>query len=296
MLFYFAASAFCAPGSRNQTLITQYGNDPSLVQRYLATKEKFEAALSERPGLQYVVDHDAKTAQRQFIGPNGPQYSDFWVIRAQKRETLQDDFEIIGYYYIFNSAIFPAPSVASILQHRILNCLQGADQLVKTTADLPLFSVSTGYTYFPPNQQSTTVAESTRGSRAGTPLPEAALSNKQDVTGGDDEDDQSNEAILRNALRKAMNFGGHFYDDAPLVGEPGNFRFTTRRDPIQNVKATEGLLKASSRASTPLPSSQVIKPSSTPVSPTGSAKGDPTVNIARPNPRRKKSMAANDNS
>lgn len=291
--FYFAESPFCEPGSGNQSLITQNLHVPERVNRFLANKEKFEGALTERTGLQYVIEHDAMTAQKQFIGLNGPEFSHFWVIRAQDRlGPGKDNYKVLGYYYILGRVLYPAVSVANILENRILNCVQGMDQVVKTVSGLPLFSATGGYTYFPPNQKSTATAESVRGSRAGTPLPEAIAPVTQDAMAVDDEDEQTNEAVLRMALRKTMNFGGQYYDNAPLVGEPGSFRYGTRKDPIQNLKASEVMSKAPSTASTPAPSSQAVKPPSTPASPTGSTKVD--VEPSRPKPKRKKSMAVNE--
>jgi hypothetical protein len=64
-----------------------------------------------------------------FDGPNGPEKSTVWVIRKQNREGPTDrDVTVLGYYYIVNDVIYQAPSVAGILNYRMVSYF-GVDTL-----------------------------------------------------------------------------------------------------------------------------------------------------------------------
>ena len=121
MLFYFAASPFFDQVSGNQSLYTQWVNTPN-QNDILGTRAKFEANLQHQRGIQYVVEHDPLEKHVMVEGPNGPEPSNVWVIRKQDRQNERDDgITVLGYYYIVNSTIYQAPSVASVLNNRLVS-------------------------------------------------------------------------------------------------------------------------------------------------------------------------------
>jgi mediator of RNA polymerase II transcription subunit 6 len=88
----------------------------------LGTRAKFEANLRLQRGVQYVVEHDPLEQKATFDGPNGPENTNVWVIRKQNRHSDGDDgVTVLGYYYIVNNVIYQAPSVASILNNRMVS-------------------------------------------------------------------------------------------------------------------------------------------------------------------------------
>lgn len=258
-----------------------------------------ERALLDRPGLQFVVDVDPLANKVLITGPNGQQEpSELWVIR--KQELLErgnpNAVRILDYYYIYNNVIFQAPRVKSVLNYRMLQSMLSVDKIVKTASDLPIFSASYGHTYLRPGQKTSAAvaAASTQASRIGTPAPELDTQATQELAADQGNESQSDEQTLRAALAITMAHGQSFYDDAPLVGEPGSFRFSTVRNPVQNLKAAENTgtgSAAATKASTPAPL-PMVKPASTPASPTSAVKGNETE--TKPKPKRKKSMVASE--
>ncbi|KAK5090071.1 Mediator of RNA polymerase II transcription subunit 6 [Lithohypha guttulata] len=298
VLFYFLQSPFCAPISGNQAIAAQYSGDPALEQKYLATKQKFEAELQKHTGIQYVVEIDALENPSHFKGPNGEEFSHFWSIRAQDRYgTGKNDYKVLGYYYILNEVIFPAPRLESIFDHRMLNSLLTMNKLLKTAAELPTFSASYGYTYFPSGQKTTTTAPNdVRQSAAGTPMPDRdGTTSLRDLDLADHSAKQtSNERTLVNALNLTRQFAGQFYDDAPLIGEPGSFRHGRTKDPVASLKVADNKSRAPSVANSPVPPAQSVKPSSIPASPDTRALTNDGEEAVKPKPKRKRSTIPND--
>lgn len=62
------------------------------------------------------------------------------------------------------------------------------------------------------------------------------------------EETDSGGRTLFDALRMTLQFGKEYMDEIPLVGEPGNFRFSKQKDPAAGQ--TKGLI-ASSNIGTP---------------------------------------------
>lgn len=281
---------------------SQAYNNPQLEMRWLANKQVFEAELLNRRGIQYVVEVDAMESPSFFNGPQGQEFSHLWVMRKQDRYGGErNEYQVLDYYYIVEGAIFQAPRVENILNYRMMNSLLAIDNVVKAASELPVFSASHGHTYFHPGQKSAIPAIGTdvRQSRAGTPMPssDAAAVGTQDIAiDPHSNEQQSDERTLREALRLTMVHGGIFYDDAPLIGEPGNFRYASAKDPVSSLKvgdARRTISTAPSKAGTPAPI-QAVKPASTPLGMNGSPKANDIVEAMKPKPKRKKSMAAND--
>lgn len=245
MLFYFATSPFFDQVSGNQSLLTQWAGTPN-QNDILGTRQKFESHLRHQRGTQYVVEHDPLEAKVFIDGPNGREPSNVWVIRKQHRESDSDSgVTPLGYYYIVNDVIYQAPSIASVLNYRMLNTVSALDKVFSAPSDLSFFSVSHGHTYNKPVQKTTTqaLATTSQQSKEDTPLPGTRSSTGDKpptVTAAatsqtQAQDDFDNSArTLREALRMTLQYGKEYMDDVPLVGEPGNFRLNKTKDGVNN--------------------------------------------------------------
>ena len=127
MLFYFAESPFFDRSSENYTLAVQYTGSEQAGE-ILGTRQRFEATLKNRQGLSYVIAHDPLSPPKQIEAPDGNKLpANVWVIRKQFRPVVGDDssIEVLRYYYISNHVIYEAPTVAKVLNNRMvrLQCL-----------------------------------------------------------------------------------------------------------------------------------------------------------------------------
>ncbi|KIX96791.1 uncharacterized protein Z520_07511 [Fonsecaea multimorphosa CBS 102226] len=246
VLFYFATSPFFDHVSGNQSLFTQWAGTPN-QNDILGTRAKFEANLRHQRGIQYVVEHDPLEEQVVLDGPNGPEKSNVWVIRKQNRETERDDsITVLGYYYIVNNVIYQAPSVASVLNYRLLNTVSALNKVFTAPADLSFFSVSHGHTYHKPVQESATqniLSASQQGNEPApppTPGPQPSTTEKAVNTSQAQEETNGGTRTAWDALRMTLQYGKEYVDDMPLVGEPGNFRFSKSKDASVTASQTKG--------------------------------------------------------
>ncbi|EXJ87622.1 hypothetical protein A1O3_04583 [Capronia epimyces CBS 606.96] len=236
VLFYFATSPFFDQVSGNQSLITQWAGTPN-QNDVLGTRAKFEANLRHQRGIQYVVEHDPLEEKVMFDGPNGRENSSVWVIRKQNRENEDDSsVTVLGYYYIVNDVIYQAPSVASVLNYRMLNTVLSLEKVFSAPTDLSYFSPTYGHTYHKSIQLSLAQTQSgpTQQSKESTPVPEAQVPAVEKPTGRITqvrEDAGSGERVLWDALRMTLQYGKEYMDEVSLVGEPGNFRFSKQKEP-----------------------------------------------------------------
>lgn len=278
VLYYFALSPFFDLLSVNNNVFQQFQGRPDGGQ-ILGTRDHFEAEMERHIGISYVVDFDPLLTKTMVKGENGVEEpSDTWIIRKQDRKRIEDpkEVKILEYYYIINNYIFQAPRLESMLNYRMTNTLMALDKMANTASNLPVFSASYGHSYFHQSQKSTVAIPPADGqqSKVGTPMPEGqGLLGQEAGMTAEEAEQRSDERILRAALNMTMQYGEQYYDDAPLIGEPGNFRLATAKYPVRNLKAAElGVPTRSgtaSKANTPAPS---VKPPSTPASPNGLAK------------------------
>ncbi|KAL2419786.1 Mediator of RNA polymerase II transcription subunit 6 [Exophiala dermatitidis] len=297
VLFYFATSPFFDQVSGNQSLFTQWAGTPN-QNDILGTRAKFEANLRHQRGIQYVVEHDPLEEKVLVDGPNGRENSNVWVIRKQNRENEDDSsVTVLGYYYIVNDVIYQAPSVANVLNYRMLNTVLSLDKVFSTPADLSYFSPAHGHTYHKPVQKS--LAQSTSGpsqqSKESTPMPPSQVSSSEKPTGGPvqpHEESGSEARTVWDALRMTLQYGKEYMDEMPLVGEPGHFRFSRQKDLTAGHAKN---LAAPSNVSTP---GQSRAPSAVPPiatgptsAPNGAKNGEKVAAApeAPPKPKRRKS-------
>lgn len=299
VLFYFAQSPFFDRLSSNNTIITQNSGIPERELRYLSTKQKFEDELTRYAGVQYVVDQDPMENEVFVDGPNGKERSMIWVIKKlDRKRPRSSEIEVLGYYYIIDDTIYQAPDIFKILEYRLMHSCLAVDKVVTTVTSLPpYFSVTNGHSYFPPGQKSSAgaIGADAGQSRLGTPLPEGtATTSTQDRAPTVQTDAQeSSEQTLRQALNLTLRYYEQYDDDAPLIGEPGNFRYAKSKDPVQNLKASETAARsvAPSKAGTPTPSQAPSVPPSVPFS-NGSSSTDAVVDSLKR--KRKKSKTLNE--
>ncbi|OAP61289.1 hypothetical protein AYL99_03490 [Fonsecaea erecta] len=252
VLFYFATSPFFDHVSGNQSLFTQWAGTPN-QNDILGTRAKFEANLRHQRGIQYVVEHDPLEEQVILDGPNGPERSNVWVIRKQNRENEREDgFTVLGYYYIVNNVIYQAPSVASVLNYRLLNTVSALNKVFTAPADLSFFSVSHGHTYHKPVQQSTTQSMLSAPQQGNeqqppppTPGPQPSNAEKASATSQAQEEATGGTRTAWDALQMTLQYGKEYVDDMPLVGEPGNFRFSKNKDASVTTGQTKAQIQTS---------------------------------------------------
>jgi hypothetical protein len=118
VLYYFAASPFFDRSSGNQSLWTQFFNTEHEGE-VLGSRARFETKLRQQRGIQYVVDQAPMEPDVFVEGPHGRERSSIWVIRKQNRLN-EHETTPLAYYYIVNNVIFQAPSVAAILNNRLV--------------------------------------------------------------------------------------------------------------------------------------------------------------------------------
>lgn len=145
------------------------------------------------------------------------------------------------------------------------------------------FSVSHGHTYHKPVQQSTrqALAGSTQQNREGSVVPESQGASEKETQ--EQEDMDVGEKTVWDALRMTLHFGKEYSDDMPLVGEPGNFRFSKSKDAASQPSQTKGQSQTlSSPAGTPSHSraASVVAPMTG--NPSTAGKGAKTADKATP--------------
>ncbi|KAK5064882.1 hypothetical protein LTR84_000716 [Exophiala bonariae] len=303
VLFYFATSPFFDQVSGNQSLLTQWVGTPN-QNDILGTRQKFESHLRHQRGTQYVVEHDPLEAKVFIDGANGREPSNVWVIRKQHRENESDSgVTPLGYYYIVNDVIYQAPPIASVLDYRMLNTVSALSKVFSTSSDLSIFSVSHGHTYHKPVQKSTTHAPSSTSQQS---KDDTLVSATQSSTGDKSattlsqpqpsDDFDSSARTLREALRMTLQYGKEYMDDVPLVGEPGNFRWTKARDGSnsQSKSQTSGAVSVppgQSRAPSAAPTTTAVVPSTVNASKDAMGGDKKGGSSNRVKPKRRKSKA-----
>lgn len=288
-------SIFADSQSSNNIIITQSWGNPEFEEQYLSTREVFEKNLEQRIGIQYVVVHDPMATQTYVDGQPNP----LWIIRKQNRlETgPHGKIEILDYFYIAKDVVFQAPRLDSILSYRLVNASRAIDGLVNMLPSLLNFSASNGYSYTEPKQQSkkTTTGIDSLQSKIASPAPDitehSQLTKETQSLNVQSDLEQSDERTMREALQLTLRYGKQYADDAPLIGEPGNFRYSTSKDTTQGLRPKDTPAKSAmiAKAGTPAPTQNVLANLS-------SAPQTPRPNTAAdlPKPKRKKSRAAND--
>lgn len=104
-------------------------------------------------------------------------------------------------------------------------------------SELPLFTPSTGHTYFPPVSKSLAPgsnSQATQASKENTPMPgtqDSSLSAKPPLASKLTSDSENQGLqILAESYRLSLRYSKEYMDDNPLVGEPGSFILSKSRE------------------------------------------------------------------
>lgn len=179
------------------------------------------------------------------------------------------------------------------------------NDVFSTAAKLPVFTASHGHTYHKPLQKSIpSSGTALQQSKENTPMPEARPPTAERGVPSTDKKaapKDSSARTLYDALQMTMRYGKEYMDDMPLMGEPGNFRFTKQKDPATTatqLRAQTAAQSVTSKPGTPVPPSRVVSPppaiqTDVPIvqSKKSSAKSPGTGDPMKP--KRRKSKAAN---
>ena len=132
---------------------------------------------------------------------------------------------------------------------RQLNTVFALSKLFDAAADLSLFSVSHGHTYYKPPQPSARPALTghAQRSREGSIVPESqGFATEKAATAQTQEDTAGGAQTAWEALKMTVKYGKEYSDDMPLVGEPGNFRFSKSKAAVAATSQSKVQAKAAS--------------------------------------------------
>ena len=115
ILLYFHASPFFDQTSNNAILWGQAMSNANM-QYLINTREAFEGRLKTMNGLEFIV---AQEPSEMAPGTG----TGVWVINKQLRRKgmgVEDDITVLASYYVVGEHVFMAPSVADLLNSRIV--------------------------------------------------------------------------------------------------------------------------------------------------------------------------------
>ena len=177
--------------------------------------------------------------------------------------------------------------------------------MFSSASELPLFTPSTGHTYFLPASKSLTPgigSQTTQASKETTPMPgtqDTSFSGKSLLASKltSDSDDQSL-PLLMESYRLSVRYGKEYMDDNPIVGEPGSFILSKSRELTAPPAVIQAAPKAAASSSTitKRPPAPEIKTANLPSSARKGSKGAEKSPVSPANKDRKarrKSKAAN---
>lgn len=96
------------------------------------TPQHFEQELQKMTGIEFVITHVREP--------------DLWVIKKQNRLNPQQTTPI-STYFVINENVYMAPTVAAIMQSRVLSTSMFLKRALEEAIELPSYSPSQGYTY-----------------------------------------------------------------------------------------------------------------------------------------------------
>lgn len=130
VLDYFAESPFYDRVSNNQVLRMQTQFNQQQLGQF--TPQHFEQELQKMQGIEFVISHVREP--------------DLWVIKKQNRLNPQQTTPI-STYFIIHENVYMAPTVANIMQSRMLSTAMFLKRALEEAIELPSYSPSQGYTY-----------------------------------------------------------------------------------------------------------------------------------------------------
>ncbi|KAK0362071.1 Mediator of RNA polymerase II transcription subunit 6 [Friedmanniomyces endolithicus] len=265
---YFSETPFFDWSTKNGLIFTHAQTNIPAYE-LVHNRKELEATLKKSPGVEYVISHGSQ------LVPNGPgvvegQQSHVWVLRKQERLNEQPPglsasanpyplTETRGSYYIVNESVYQAPSVADVVGNRLLSAVVALEKMFEKAATLPSFAPTTGHTYLPSAKErkntSGSVAASTQASptrsRSASLAPETTQSLRSGSLGAPADitsaagasanipEDLLATRLLADSLRQTSVYSDDYTDENPLLGEPGNLKFTFSTAAIKKRRAED---------------------------------------------------------
>lgn len=272
---YFYESRFFDHSTKNGLYMSQAATN--LQQWDTSNNRKaFEDELRQRPGLEYMIVGEPQLVADKALAAQGVK-TGVYVIRKQDRKKApstvsqrnpapgvfyEGSWEIttLATYFIAGINVYQAPSVFDAVGNRLLSAASSLNKVVDIANDLPRYTPSIGYHYFPQSTKRPNTTGSVAGSpsrsregsvapggdapsvRSGSVLPDAKLPASATTS-------NLNEArLMRDSLMMAIQHGDEYTDENPLSGEPGNFKFATSTAAVKKRRADEEAAAAKARA------------------------------------------------
>jgi len=266
---YFSETPFFDWSTKNGLIFTHAQTNIPAYE-LVHNRKELEATLKKSPGVEYVISHGSQ------LVPKGPgvvegQQSHVWVLRKQERLNEQPPglstpttpyplTETRGSYYIVNESVYQAPSVADVVGNRLLSAVVALEKMFDKAATLPSFAPTTGHTYLPSTKERKTASGSTAASTQASPtrsrsaslapettqsLRSGSLGAPVDITSAaagasaHSPEDLLATRLLADSLRQTSVYSDDYTDENPLLGEPGNLKFSFSTAAIKKRRAED---------------------------------------------------------
>ncbi|KAK0890770.1 Mediator of RNA polymerase II transcription subunit 6 [Friedmanniomyces endolithicus] len=260
---YFSETPFFDWSTKNGLIFTHAQTNIPAYE-LVHNRKELEATLKKSPGVEYVISHGSQ------LVPKGPgvvegQQSHVWVLRKQERLNEQPPglstpttpyplTETRGSYYIVNESVYQAPSVADVVGNRLLSAVVALEKMFDKAATLPSFAPTTGHTYLPSTKERKTARREHGGVHASLtnplplreprarnhPIPPLRLPRRPPAgASAHSPEDLLATRLLADSLRQTSVYSDDYTDENPLLGEPGNLKFSFSTAAIKKRRAED---------------------------------------------------------
>ncbi|CAK4032644.1 Mediator of RNA polymerase II transcription subunit 6 [Lecanosticta acicola] len=176
------------------------------------------------------------------------------------------ELTVLGTFFAVGECVYQAPNVFDVVGNRLLAAAASLNTYFGTAGSLPRYTPAAGHHYLPRALKQTTSTSSTAspgggtlmpGSREGSVAPDGELQSIRAGSVDSDTRQASSSAAASNSrdtqllietLNLMSNYGDEFADENPLIGEPGNLRFTTSTAAVKKRRADDEAAEAKARA------------------------------------------------
>lgn len=283
---YMTESPYFDWTSKNGSYFTQ-GQTNWQMYELCNNRKNLEDLLRSVPGLEYMIVGDPQLVADKELAAQGVK-TGVWTIRKQERQKskgtaqrpagviLEGNWEltILATYYIIGMNVYQAPNVFDIVGNHLLSAASSLNKMAETIEDLARFDPALGYSYLPQSHATKTagagsVAASPTRSREGSVAPgtdsqsfrSGSVQPASQITTSATASNYEETRLLADSLRMAILYADDFTDENPLIGEPGNFKFTSSHATIKKRRADEEAALAKARAEKePVSNSQATSP------------------------------------
>nr|POE46178.1 mediator of rna polymerase ii transcription subunit 6 [Quercus suber] len=249
---YFSEMPFFDHASKNGLLLDQSMSNRDLFN-ITHDRVRFEEQLRRGKGVEFLV-----TGVPAPVAGGGS--SGIYNVRKQDRKAAADgrggeeEIEVLGSYYFVGERVYQAPSMADVIENRMLSATTELSKFFDKMNGLTSFSPTEGYTYLPAAAAAETSKPPVAGSsaaaspRAESVAPDphalrsssAALeSNVPSTSSLAPSDKLRDMRVLEDAFAMSIQFADEYTDENPLQGEPGAFTFTSSIAAVKKRKAEQ---------------------------------------------------------